>query len=478
MTTGVQPKAVPLCVDLDGTLILTDSLFEATAALMRRNPFYVFSMLVWLLGGKANFKHQVAKRAGLGAETLPWNEPFVDYLRARSQAGVSLYLVSGADAVIVKAAFEYLGIFTDWMASDGVVNLVGARKREALDRRFGPHAYAYAGDSSDDMTVWTGAASAIVISASPRLATVLERAGVVVTERFLVKPSSVGVWLRAIRLHQWLKNLLLFVPVIVSHRLHPAETLHAAIGFAAFVMCASAIYLWNDLVDMQSDRRHPRKKNRPLASGLISIPAATIVILALLGGAAALCYLLPVEFGALLLSYFVLCLAYSHYLKRVVIVDVIMLAGFYTMRVFAGGAATGIVLSTWLLAFSTFFFFSLALVRRYCELLTMQKSGQSVAHGRGYLIDDLEMVPMFGTASSYVSVLVFALYVSSTDVRILYHRPGLLWMMCPILLFWITRVWLLAHRDQMHDDPVIFAAKDRVSYVSAAAAGAIIFFSK
>lgn len=454
-------QGAAFCVDLDGTLLKTDLLYESLLALLSRNPLYLFMLPVWLLRGKAALKHEIASRVVLAAETLPYDARVLDALRSTENR--PRVLCTASDMKLAKPIAEYLGLFDLVLASDGVHNLSGRRKAAALVGRFGEGAFDYAGNGPVDLHVWRSARRAWVVNGSSRLAR--EAAKCCEVERHLEAPGGrLHAWLRGLRLHQWLKNLLVFLPVLASHRfLEPAAMLQAVGAYLAFGVCASSVYLLNDLLDLPSDRSHPRKRLRPFAAGQLPlshglVAAPLLTILAFL-----LALLISPGFALVLAIYFLMTLAYSFRMKRVVMVDVVLLAALYTIRIIAGAAAIGSALSFWLLAFSMFLFFSLAVLKRYTELLSMQANGGDKASGRGYEVGDLALLQSLGGASGYISVLVLALYINSPESLALYSHPQVLWLLCPALLYWVSRIWIVAHRGDMHDDPVVFAATDRVS---------------
>jgi 4-hydroxybenzoate polyprenyltransferase len=277
--------------------------------------------------------------------------------------------------------------------------------------------------------------------------------------------SFVKLLLKAMRVHQWVKNILIFVPLLMAFQILDVNlAIRAAGAFIAFSLMASGTYLFNDLMDLEADRAHPTKRHRPFASGALSVRWGQVLIPALVGAGLVIGWFLSVPFLIVLVGYTIITLTYSLRLKRLVLVDVLVLAGLYTWRIFAGAIAAGVALSAWLLAFSMFMFFSLALLKRTSELLEMRAEGKLKASGRGYHVDDLSQLTIFGSTSGYISVLVLALYINSDAVRALYHRPEALWLICPLILYWVSRVWLIGHRGQMHSDPIVFALKDRVSY--------------
>lgn len=452
-----------IAIDLDGTLTLTDTLHESVMRLVRDRPLSVFALPVWLLQGKAHLKAQITDRICLNPALLPYNAEFLEWLKAQKAAGHQLVLCSATDRRIAESVAQHLGLFDQVIASDGKTNIAGHHKRAALDQRFGASGYHYAGNSSADVPVWQGARAAVVVNAKD---SVLQQAQAVSEVETIIPPSPVplSAWRRVFRVHQWLKNLLLFIPLLAAHQLsnfHALETL--LLAFIAFSACASAVYITNDLLDLDSDRKHPRKCKRPFASGVVPIKVGALLapVLTLIALALALA-VGPLFFGWLI-AYFVLTTAYSLSLKRYALIDCLTLAGLYTLRVIAGAAAVGVSLSFWLLAFSTFIFLSLAFVKRYAELQVQAAHGSTSAHGRGYSVVDATLIQTLGITAGYASVLVLALYLNSEAVVRLYTQPEIIWLAVPVMLFWISWVWLKAHRGQMHDDPIVFAIKDKTS---------------
>ncbi len=360
------------------------------------------------------------------------------------------------------------GCFDEILASDGKTNLRSVNKLRVLVEKFGDHGFDYAGNSTADYPVWRGARRAIVVNARPAVEQAARRSSNV-ARVFPPDSSRSSALVRSLRPHQWVKNLILFVPAVAGHQLgEPALIGRGLLAFAVFCLCASGVYLFNDLVDLDCDRRHLSKQHRPLASGDLPLSAGLIGAPLLLGTGLALATLLSWPFASLTALYAALTTLYSWRLKRVVLLDVIILAGLYTLRLQAGGVATGIVISSWLLMFSMSIFLSLALVKRYVELAGTNgiETGQPIAIRRGYLAGHLQPVAWLGLGSGWLAGLVLALYVrQSRQVVALYEHPRLLLLACPLLLFWISRVWWLARRGEVHDDPVVFALKDWASYL-------------
>ncbi len=474
-----------LAVDLDGSLIASDALWESLLLVLKRSPWTVLLMGVWLLRGRAYLKRQVALRAALDPASLPYRENVRDFLRGEKARGRRLVLATAADALLAEAVAQHLGLFDEVLASNGETNLKGKAKRAELERRFGPKQFDYLGNSRDDLEVWKGARSAILVQTADRLRSSLERVGEL--GGLLQAPRMRFRHLvRMLRLHHWIKNLLVFVPLLLAHQLLNWDAwVRAGWAFLCFGMCASGVYLLNDLFDLPADRRHPQKHARPLAAGIISIPSALALSFACLslGLVGAWLFLKPV-FALLLVTYCLLTVSYSLAWKKLALIDVFLLAGFYSLRIFAGSVSTGVHLSNWLLGFSAFFFFSLAMGKRYSELILtgalehhrrhddppgtfrVRVTGNGLeAFGRGYRPGDREFLSAVGIASAYASVIILALYISSQDITSLYRRPVVLWSVAPLILYWLTRVWLLAHRGELADDPVVFAIKDPVSYI-------------
>lgn len=458
--------SIPLAVDLDGTLILTDTLHESAIRALRSHPLMALRIPLWLSQGKAHLKATLARLTEVDAASLPYNQPFIDWLKTQRQQGRRLILCTASDRAMAEAVAAHLGLFDEVMASDGHLNLSAHNKAAALASRFGNQGFDYAGNSQDDVHVWTSARQAIVVNASARVEQ-QARAIAKVEQVFAPHASSSAQLPRVLRLHQWMKNLLLFIAPLAAHQIPDAATGTAMLlAFLSFSLCASAVYVANDLFDLDSDRHHPRKRFRPFASGAVPVAKGVILVPLLLLNA--LLFALPVGpvFTGWLLFYFLLTCTYSWGLKRLMLVDCLVLAMLYTVRIIAGAGAAGIPLSFWLLAFAVFLFLSLAFVKRYAELIVQADAGKEKAHGRGYLITDAPLVQSLGITSGYASVVVLALYLNSEAVVKLYQSPAIMWCAVPVMLFWVSWIWMKAHRGQMHDDPLLFALRDRASLLS------------
>jgi 4-hydroxybenzoate polyprenyltransferase len=455
---------VPLCVDLDGTLTGTDLLVESFLLLVKRNPVYLFVCVGWLLRGKAYLKAQIAERVSLDVSVLPYNARFVDFLREQRSTGRDLYLCTASNRRFAEQVARHFGFFKGVLASDDARNLSGSNKAGALSAEFGVHGFDYCGNALADVPVWEQSRQAIVVG-NRHIAAAAEKVNPPIVF-FEQKRSLLRLTIREMRVYQWVKNLLIFVPWLASHRFTDRDTaLAELIAFLSFSFCASAVYLLNDMLDLDADRRHPRKRNRPFASGQLPLVFGMALTVALLAAAGGLALASTREFQLVLAGYFATTLAYTFGLKRMMLVDVFTLAGLYTTRIMAGGAAADIPLSDWLVMFSVLIFLSLAMVKRYTELDAQLRDGKVCATGRGYVTQDLGILRSFGTASGYLAVLVLALYLNSASVHALYRHPQALWLLFGLLMYWISRIWMLAFRGQMHDDPIVFAIRNRHSLV-------------
>jgi 4-hydroxybenzoate polyprenyltransferase/phosphoserine phosphatase len=457
-----MPSPPVLVVDLDGTLIRSDLLHESFWSALARNWTVPFVALRHMLNGRAELKHWLAGRSRIDVTTLPYDPLVLEMIAARRAEGGRIMLVTAADHGLAERVAAHLGLFDEVAGSDGSTNLKGAEKAALLLQAYGPKGFDYLGDARVDLPVWAEAAQSYTLHAPAGL-----RASVDAVAPGAVHLGAAQGWLRpawrAMRPHQWLKNLLVFVPVLAAHEMALPPMSAATPAFLAFCLSASAVYVLNDLLDLRADRSHPRKRKRPFASGDLPIQAGVWLFAGLALAGLAIGALVGAEFAALLVLYQVATAVYSLFLKRRAVIDICTLAGLYTLRIVAGGVATGITLSVWLLAFSTFFFFSLAASKRLAELSELDSIGGRLAAGRGYRVEDLPLVAGMALSSGYLAVLVMALYINVPEVQALYTRPEFLWGVCPVLLYWISRVVLWAHRGEMPDDPVVFAMRDRTS---------------
>ncbi len=454
------------CVDLDGTLVRTDTLVELCLSMLRKAPWRIFFIPFWIMAGKACLKRKLSLFGTLQVENLPYRQDLLELLRAEASAGRRLILVSGADHSIARRVADHLDLFDDVLGSDGENNLVGAQKVLAIQTLLGPQGFIYAGNSRDDFPVWMSASGAIVVNAPRSYSTRLERQGKSVVRIFPSHARSLRPVLKSIRIYQWSKNSLIFVPLLLSHKIfNLALDLKGLLGFLAFSLAASSLYVVNDLLDIEADRKHPRKRKRPFAAGELSIPAGFALAAFLVCASAFLSLWLAWPARLLMAGYCVASLAYSLFLKRHLFIDVVLLASFFTLRLMFGGVATGIDISIWTLAFSMFLFLSLALMKRLTELRLVLTPDKPALAGRGYIAADLPLISSLSAASGLLAVLVLALYLQSAEVHSIYSHSYLLWLMCPLLLYWLGRFAILANRGYIHDDPVVFAFTDRASLV-------------
>ncbi|MHB1023779.1 MAG: UbiA family prenyltransferase [Acidobacteriaceae bacterium] len=473
----VADTQIPLCVDLDGTLVKSDTLWDSVLALVRHKPAMLLQLPLWVLKGKASFKAQVTSAVRLDTTHLPYNRPLLQYLEQQHAAGREIYLATAADLRLAERIAAEHHVFSGVLGSDGNTNLAGGNKLEAFRQKFADGRFDYIGNALPDVPLLKDSTAPMVANPHLRLRMALRSKGIKPVKEFVDQRSARKSVLKAIRLHQWAKNVLIFLPLLLAHNRNLHLLLLNFLAFLSFSLCASSTYIVNDLLDIEADRRHPKKRLRPFASGDLSIFAGLQVIGLFLAISLAITFLLPKVFLFWLAAYTASTLAYSLRLKRMVLVDVVLLSGLYTLRILAGSAATGIKISPWLASFSIFFFLSLAIVKRFSELENLRARGAAPTNGRGYLLSDIEQMRSFGTASAYASVVVFTLYINAMSDMQLYHHPKRLWLLTPILILWISRVWLLASRGQLDEDPVVFALTDRRSMLLGVLAALVVVLS-
>ena len=476
--TSEGAASEPLCVDLDGTLVKSDTLLDSVIVLARQSPSSLLRFPLWIAQGKAAFKRHVSSSVELDVVHLPYNQPLLEFLRQQHAAGRELYLTTGADDLLAQRVAAHLGLFTGVLASDGTLNLTGHNKLTAFQQRF-PAGFSYIGNARADLPLLTHSVHPMVANPTPALRAALRSESVQPARTFTDSASPLKAWLRAIRLHQWAKNTLIFLPLLLAHVRAVGPAVAALLAFLSFSLAASATYVFNDLLDLEADRHHPRKRSRPFAAGDLSPIVGAVTIVLFLTSSLTLALLLPRVFTALspqfisngqgrflewLVLYAVSTIIYSLRLKRMVLVDVMALACLYTIRILAGSAASGVRVSPWLAAFSIFFFLSLAFVKRFAELESLSLRGDPspalAVKGRGYRVNDLEQLRSFGTASGYASVVIFALYIGNEVAQNLYPHHSRLWLLVPVLLLWLSRLWLKASRGELDEDPVVYAITD------------------
>ena len=452
-------SAVPLVIDLDGTLILSDLLWESIVLKLKHDLAGAWRLPLWLARGKAGFKESVAAGIELDPQALPYDPALLAFIEVERARGRTIVLATGAQRRLAEQVAGHLGLFDSVIATGDGINLTSHNKAGHLERVYGKGGYDYVGNSRADLPVWLGSRRAYSVTRTPfRLADGRET-------RFLGtrRPGPAGALLKAMRPRQWLKNLLVFLPMLAGHRLDAATVAASLLAFLAFSLCASSAYLLNDALDAQDDRVHPVKHRRPIASGALPLGLALLASPLLAAGALLLC----ARFNPLLLAavgiYFATTVGYSLHLKRLLMVDIVTLAILYTLRVLGGSAATGIAPSFWLLAFSFFIFLSLALLKRHSELSNLHKAGKEKTRGRGYTTADRAPVGIMGVNAAFIAVMVVMLYFNSANVLVLYKHPTWLLGILPLLVFWLGRLWTLSFRGQVNEDPVLYVSKDKTS---------------
>jgi 4-hydroxybenzoate polyprenyltransferase/phosphoserine phosphatase len=454
-----------LCVDLDGSLVRTDTFSECILGGVRTRPLQAIrTLLAMPTSGRAHTKRRFAELFDLNVDTLPYSSSLIEHIRKEKERGQQVVLVTGADSTIAQRVAARVRLFDQVIASNGLQNITGSAKLDVLRESFGDDGFEYIGDSVADLPIWRACGLAKVANPSIWVGLLLWLAkipSVAVCQDHINSPRAC---LRALRPYQWFKNILLFVPAFFAHELLNRHVfLVTLLATVSFSLVASAIYVVNDLLDLEGDRNHELKKRRPLASGQVSFVTAIWLTLLCLVTGLLLATVVSVNFLLVLLGYAAIAAAYSLYLKTKMLVDVFILSGFYGIRILAGGIATNIIISPWLIAFSLFGFLSLALCKRYSELARMQQ-GRPKSARRGYRVTDMDQLALLGTSSGFISALVVALYINTPDVGSRYRHPEMLWLLCPLLLYWFSRVWLLTRRGDVNEDPILFAFRDRVSY--------------
>lgn len=451
---------IPVCVQFDGALTPVNTTHEKLLALIKHSPRKFLRLLGALWHGMRTFWHHVAAAVQIDADSLPLRQDVVEWLREQHRQGRRLVLLAGHDIQAAEQLAKRLKVFDEVTTAElGHARRLAAH--EWLLERYGKGGFDFVGTGGGDPRVLEAARCVVFVgrSAGGRSARNAQ-----VARAFATPSPSLRAWIKALRLHQWVKNALLFVPAMLAHTMMQPRVIGAGLlAFIAFGLCASSVYVLNDLFDLASDRNHPRKRHRPFAAGVLSVRSGLLAAALLICATVAIALTVNLRFLAVLVGYYVLTWSYSLRFKRVAMLDVMMLAGLYTIRIIAGAAATSVPLSFWLLAFSVFMFLSLGFVKRYAELDGSQRAASATSSGRGYGTADLPLIMSLGTASGYCSIVVMALYLDSATSQSLYHHHKPLWLICPLMLYWISRIWTQTTRGLMHDDPVVFALRDRVS---------------
>lgn len=460
---GVEGEAVPLVVDVDGTLVAGDLLIDSSLRLLTASPLAFLRAVRRGLRGRAVLKRAISRTGALPPSSVVLNPAVVAEIEAAKRSGRPVWLASGADELAVEPLAKRVGA-DGFLASDGQRNLVGSAKADALLERFGKQGFDYVGNDRRDLPVWRHARGAVAVGVPSRLKRKI--GDLDCDARFIPRLGTPLDYVRTLRPHQSVKNALVFVAPLAAHAVDPASYLWAAAAFVILSLVASSGYVLNDIVDVGHDREHPSKRSRPLASGKVRLlpMAGTGVLLAAVGIAAS--FLVSASLGACAVLYLIAAVAYSLRLKRAIVIDVIVLASLYVVRVVAGGVAAGISVSAWLLAFSLFVFLALAIVKRRTELANVAEGRQRAVLGRGYQVTDTAVITMLGAASAIGAVIVLALYLQSPEVATRYEQPVLLWLACPVLLYWLGRLLVLADRGSVDEDPVVFAVRDRTSWLA------------
>jgi len=466
-TLDLSPKAVEIppvcCFDLDGTVIETDLLYESLISLAKHHPGQLLKVPFWLLQGRNALKERLAERIDLRAELLPYRQPVLDLIGELRERGCRIVLATASHRKLAEAVAGHLGVFDEVLATDDTVNLKGKAKAALLKEKYGFNVL-YAGDSKADLQVWSEVRQAVLVGSEKLEAEIPDSCEVVC--RIPVQRGEWKDYRKALRPHHWSKNVLLLLPLLLAHEHHAIAWLRSLFGLMLFSFAASGIYVFNDLLDLQSDRMHPWKRRRPLASGLIPIQHGIFMFLPLLIVPIAVGWLtLGKMFSLAVATYCAISIAYTMSWKRRVLVDVFVLTGFYGIRIITGAAVNHTYLSHWFLIFAMFFFFSLAIAKRFSELMHAKDLVKGKHSGRGYRLEDSQLLAMVGVASSFCAVIIFSLYCHAPEISGLYPHSGRLLLIAPLLLYWLLRMWLRAVRGELDEDPVALAMHDRVSYL-------------
>ena len=472
--SGSVEKLKVLAVDLDRTLIKADLLEEAIFLYLKKRPWGAYMLATALLKSRANLKNFLVSNVDIKVDLLPYNSKVIDRIRLAREAGHTIVLASASPVRFVQAVADHLGIFDKVIATENN-NLKGLHKLEALKTSYPGAEISYIGDSNSDIPLWKDLGKALMVNPSRLTRKRVEFAKIPIDMIDDSQHLTLKLIRRSFRYHQWAKNFLLFLPLFLAHAYQIDLWKITLLAFISFSFTASSIYILNDLFDLEADRKHPKKRERPFASGALSISQGVILYGITSSLALLMAVLINPGFLICLLIYFIANLAYTLRLKQVHSLDIIMLAGMYTIRIMAGSETTGIEVSQWLLGFSTFLFFGLAALKRFVEVSALAP-GQRAA-GRGYFAEDKVPLAALGGASSLMACLVLALYFNSPAVYQLYQKPDVLWLILPIHMYWVSSIWILASRGQIDDDPVLHTIKSRTTYVLAAIVGLIVYLA-
>lgn len=470
----LEAKQQVLAVDLDRTLIKADLLEEAIFIYLKKRPWGFLSLARSLLKSRVNLKKFLVRNVDIKVDLLPYNSKVIDCIKEARASGHAIVLASASPVIFVQAVADHLGLFDKVIATEDN-NLKGVEKLAALRASYPKADIRYIGDSNSDIPIWKGLGKALMVNPSRITRKRVEFAQIPIEIIDDSQHLSLKLITRSFRYHQWAKNFLIFLPLFLAHAYQVDLWKITILSFISFSLTASSIYILNDLFDLEADRKHPKKKQRPFASGALSISQGVILYGITSSIAVLMALLINPGFLICLLIYFIANLAYTLRLKQVHSLDIIMLAGMYTIRIMAGGETTGIEVSQWLLGFSTFLFFGLAALKRFVEVSALTP-GQRAA-GRGYFAEDKVPLAALGGGSSLMACLVLALYFNSPTVGQLYQKPDVLWLILPIHMYWVSSIWILASRGQIDDDPVLHTIKSRTTYVLAAIVGLIVYLA-
>ena len=455
-----------LVVDLDDTLIFSDMLHETFWAAFSNDYRIPIKSVTWLIRGKEKLKNKLGISAEINVENLPYNNDVINYIKKHRKQGGYTALVSASNQAVAEKIAKFLNLFDEVKGSSENLNLKGHAKAKFLITRFGVKNYDYMGDSLNDLPIWKNANKAITVNANS--STIKECEKINSNYHHLKSELSQNIffnYLKVIRTYQWIKNILVFVPMFAAHQLTKDNFIDSSLAFIAFCLIASSVYVINDLFDLNADRAHPIKKLRPFAIGTIPIKNGLIIFLLLFVPGIVISFIIEFYFFLLVLIYFTLSFLYSIVFKKKVILDICILGILYTFRIVGGGFTTEIQLSFWLLAFSIFLFLSLAAIKRQSELVDLKNRKRINIIGRGYLTNDLPIISTIAISSGFISVLLAGLYINSPDVLALYSKPWTLGVASIILLFWIMNIVFASSRGLVNDDPIIYAIKDNTSRV-------------
>ena len=465
---------LPLVCDLDGTLIKSNSLYENFFEAFFHSPQHLIRTIPSWFKGRAALKETLANVRSIEPQTLPYRIELLELIRGAKADGRETYLVTAADQSIADNIICHLGGFDGAKGSDGSLNLKSRNKLKWLQERF-PDGFIYAGDSAADLPIWEAASGAVLVGNGVKYARQLHETGIEVRTISPEKSNRVKDWLSELRIHQWSKNVLIFVPLFLGHIAGGVcPVLKTAIAFLAFGLIASATYIINDLADLGADRAHATKRFRAIAAGRISVMNGFLASIFLLAAGIEVALLLHPQFALAVSVYLVLTLAYSFRFKRYAMLDVTIIGMLFTMRIVMGEVLNDLAFSPWLLCFSAMFFTSLSMAKRHVEAMRACSKGKYVIQGRGYLSDDWPLTLGLGLATALASVVIMLLFIAlEANVTQVYHNPAWLYVAPAGVFIWLQRIWLLSHRMDLHDDPIVFALKDKTSYLI----GAIIAFA-